>query len=238
MLDRAPDRAPRQPQTAAPRPWAPARAAARRACPTRALGGGRARRGPAARAGRDRSCAAGWRAASGLPARALGRAGPWRRHGLCRGAARSADGRSGPCGLDRSSRRSVRARPGRARPCAGTADRGPSTREGCPPLGARGGLAQPRARRRPGRDRPPHPDPEPSPAARRRSQGGERLSAPAAARWRAGRRGRDPLADRRCGQPGRGAARPWPASLAGRAGPLPWWPERRLADRMARGRLA
>lgn len=217
-----------------------ARPAARQARPARSPSDRPA--GPAAGAGRGRSRPARRRPGARLSARAVRRAGSRGGGGLRRGLAGPPVGRR-PCALDRAAGRSVRAGAGRAGAAARAPDRG-AGRRSRPSLGARGSAAQPGPDRRAGRGRSPDPDPEPPAAARRRGQGGDRLAAAPACGVRCARRGPhggdDPVADHAAA--GRSRARRVAtsvaaAALAGRAGPLPRRPHRRLGDRVARGRF-
>ena len=237
--------------SAAPHPPSrpcPARPRGRARAPARPAGSGRPERriGPAARAAGDRSRLARRRAGARSSARAVRRAGPGGRARLRHGAARPADGGWRPCGLDRPAGRVVRSGLGRAGSRTGAPDHGPGARPRCPSLGARGGAAQPRARRGARRGRPADPDPRPPAAARRRGRGGDRI-APAAARRRreaerrhhalAHRGGPDRAGSGRDAAPERGA-RLRPAALAGIPAALPRRPHRQLAGRLAQGGLA
>ena len=228
----------RQPRPRAAHPTGRARAAARPARP--AGGGGPGRRRPAARAARARLRLVRRRAGARLSARAVRRPGSGSRAGFRCGAARPADCGRRPWGLDRAEGRVVRPGPGRARGCAGTPDPGPSTRRDCASVGARGGIAQRRARCRARRGRPADPDPQPAAAARRRGQGGDGIAAAAARRRRHAERRRHALANRgdaeRCRRPGEARVRP--ATLAGIPGALSGRPDRQLAGRLATGGLA
>ena len=239
---------PRHSRIRAARPRGRAGAAARQARPA-GSGGSLRRRGSAARVAWDRPRIARRRAGARLSARAVRRGGPGRGAGLRYGAARPADGGRRPCGLDRTERRVVRPGTGGAGSRAGAPDRGPGAGARRPALGARGGAAQSRARRRARRGRPTDPDGEPAAAARRRGQRGERLAATAAWRQRDAERCRHALADRGGPGPGdteRGAARRRrrggacvrPAALAGQPVALPRRPYRQLAGRLAAGGLA
>ena len=242
MTHRVVEVRPRHSTTCAARSSSRARAAARPARPAGYAGPGR-RRGAAARLARDRS-RPGRRAGARLSARAVRRRGSGVGFGFRHGAARPADRRRRPGGLDRPPGRAVRAGAGRAGSRAGAPDRGPGAGTRCSALGARGGAAQSRARRRTRRGRPADPDREPAAAARRRSQGGER-PAPAAARCRQGaERRHHALADRagperhRDGRGRQVRTRVGPAALAGQPVPLPRRPHRQLAGRLAAGGLA
>ena len=235
--------APQRPsRTRAARQTGRARAAARPACPA-GSGGPERRRGPAARAARYRSRLARRRAGARLSARAVRRAEPGGGAGLRRGAARPADGGRRACGLDRAEGRIVRPGPGRTRGRAGTPDRGPGTRPRCPAVGARGGVAQFRARRRARRGRSADPDAQPTAAARRRGQGGDRAAPAAAWRRHDAERRRHALAHRggaeRDAQGSRqGEARGRSAALAAVSAALSRRPHRQLANRLAQGGLA
>jgi hypothetical protein len=224
-----------------------ARAAAR---PARPAGSGRPERsGPAARAARYRARLARRRAGAGLSARAVRRAGPGSRSGVRDGTGRQAAGGWRPRGLDRSEGRMVRPGTGRARDRAGVPDRSPGA---CPQrasVGARGGVAQSRARCRARRGRSAHSDAQPAVAARRRSQGGDRLALAAASRRRdaerrchalAHRGGAERAGSRRGGSQSspHGGACVRPAALAGFAVALSRRPHRQLAGRLAQGGLA
>ena len=202
---------------------------------------------PAIRAGRGRSRPAGRRSRARLSARAVRCFGSGGGSGLRRGPAGASGGRW-PCALDRAAGRSVRAGARRPGVAARTPDRGAGGSPRRTALGARGSAAQPGPHGGAGRGRSPDPDPEPAAAARRRSQRRDRLSAASAGGVRCAKRGPDrrpkrgddQVADHAasgCRNARCVAASVGAAALAGRAGPLPRRPHRRLGDRLARGRF-